>query len=94
MCVLEGTHSLIESGGALTSLVDLHRAVGERARIRDGKGSSWGVRRVVDKWLVGHLGKLQLLLCLLLLHLFTRPLAMRALLLGTLYFSKRASERV
>ena len=39
---------------------------------------------MMGKWLVGHLGELQLLLCLLLLHLFTRPLAMRALLLGTL----------
>ena len=39
---------------------------------------------MVDKWLVGHLGKLQLLLCLFLLHLFTRPFAMRVLLLGTL----------
>ena len=39
---------------------------------------------MVDKWLVGHLCELQLLLHLLLLCLLPGPLAMRALLLGTL----------
>ena len=43
MCVLKGTHSLIESGGALTSLVDLRRVVGKGARVGDSKGSGWGV---------------------------------------------------
>ena len=38
----------------------------------------------MDKWLVGHLCELQLLLHLLLLGLFPRPLAMRVLLLETL----------
>ena len=39
---------------------------------------------MMDKWLMGHLCELQLLLCLLLLCLFPRPLATRALLLETL----------
>ena len=84
MHVLESMHSLIEGRGALTSLVDLCRVVSEGARVGGGKGGRQGVRQMLNGWLEGRLGELQLLLCLLLLCLLPRPLAMEPLLLRTL----------
>ena len=70
------------------SLVDLHRVVSKGTRVGSGKGGGGQVGCMMDEQLKGHLSKLQLLLCLLLLHLFARPFAtspllLRILVLGT-----------
>ena len=43
MCVLKGMHSLIKGRGALTSLVDLCRVVGEGVSVGNSERSSQGV---------------------------------------------------
>ena len=84
MHMLKGTHSLIKGGGALMSLVDLHRVVSEGVRVRSGKGGGGQGGQMLNRQLEGCLGKLQLLLHLLLLRLLSRPLATGPLLLRTL----------